>query len=219
LTVKEGVLVTKRALIIANGEPPKKQLFASLVREFSLILCADGGANTALKFGVTPHVIVGDMDSIHAEALVKFRNVLQIEDTDENSTDLEKVIRWAIGEKIDHLTVVAALGKRLDHTIGNLGVLPKFYPDAIIRIVDDVGELSYIGKETTFDAVPGTTISLIPLNRCDGITTIGLKYALNDETLELGVRDGTSNEVVSSPVTIRVRNGHLLLYRVHRYPH
>jgi hypothetical protein len=41
-----------------------------------------------------------------------------------------------------------------------------------------------------------------------------LRYALHDESLELGNRDGTSNVVVSSPVVVRVRSGHLLLYRV-----
>ncbi len=65
----------KRALVIANGEPPKKQLLQSLAREANLIICADGGANAALKAGIVPQAIVGDLDSIHAEALVRFRRV------------------------------------------------------------------------------------------------------------------------------------------------
>jgi thiamine pyrophosphokinase len=210
--------MTKRALVIANGEPPKKQLLQSLARESGVVICADGGANTALKFGILPDAIVGDLDSIHAEALVKFRKVPTYEDRDDESTDLEKAIAWALKQKYDHIVVVGASGRRIDHSVGNLGVLPKFYPDAVIRFIDDLGELVYIGREITFDAKRGDVLSLIPLTRCEGVTTQGLKYALDGEALELGVREGTSNAVVNTPVTIKVKNGHLLLYKLFARP-
>jgi thiamine pyrophosphokinase len=208
----------KRALVIANGEPPKKQRLQALAREVNVIVCADGGANTALKNGIVPDAIVGDLDSIHAEALVKFHRVPTYEDRDDQTTDLEKAISWAIKSKYDHITVVAASGARMDHAIGNLAVLPKFYPDAIIRFVDDLGELWYVGHELELEAKKGDVISLIPLNRCEEIVTRGLRYSLEGETLELGVREGTSNVVVSSPVSIKVKKGHLLLYKLFARP-
>lgn len=204
----------KRALIIANGEPPKKQHLYELIKEAGTIICADGGANTALKFGVTPNAIVGDLDSIHAEALVKFHRIPTFEDRDDETTDLEKCIRWAIRSKYDHLTVVGATGRRLDHTVGNLGVLAKFYPDAVVRFVDDLGELRYVGRELVFESERGNIVSLIPLNRCDGVTTVGLKYALEGEMLQLGRREGTSNVVVSSPVRITVKKGDLVIFKL-----
>lgn len=212
-------IMTKRALIIANGEPPKKSLLQALVKEVQLVVCADGGANTALKLGVTPHAIVGDMDSIHTETFVKFHKVPGYEDSDQESTDLEKAIAWTIKQKFDHITVTGGLGKRIDHTVSNLGLIPKFFPDAVIRIVDDIGELSLVGSGVEFDAKVGTTISLIPLGRCEGITTVGLRYPLSDDYLEPGLRDGTSNVVVSSPVIIRVKKGNLLLFKMHAAQH
>lgn len=206
--------MAKHALVIANGEAPKKQQLLALVKEANIVICADGGANTALKFGITPDAIVGDFDSIHAEALVKFRKVPTFEDRDDETTDLEKAISWAIKAKHIHVVVVGASGRRLDHTIGNLGVIAKFYPDAIVRFVDDIGELLYVGKELTFEASKGDVVSLVPLGRCEGIITQGLKYALEGETLELGLREGTSNVVVASPVTIKVKKGHLLLFKL-----
>jgi thiamine pyrophosphokinase len=206
--------MAKHALVIAHGEPPKKHRFLALVKEADVVICADGGANTALKFGIMPDAIVGDLDSIHAEALVKFHKVPTYEERNDETTDLEKAIAWAIKEKYVHITVVGASGKRLDHTIGNMAVLAKFYPDAIVRFVDDVGELSYVGHELTFEANKGDVISLIPLNRCEGIVTQGLRYALEGETLELGVHEGTSNVVVATPVTINVKKGHLLLFKL-----
>ncbi len=204
----------KRALVIAKGEPPKKIRLQALVREADVVLCADGGANVALKHGLVPDAIIGDLDSIHAETLVKFHKVPTYQDSDDETTDLEKAIAWAIKGKYDHVTVVGASGKRLDHTIGNLGVLAKFYPDAVVRFIDDFGELTYVGRELSVEAKKGETVSLIPLSRCEGIVTGGLRYALNGETLELGVREGTSNVVTASPMTIKVKKGHLLLFRV-----
>jgi thiamine pyrophosphokinase len=206
--------MAKRALIIANGEPPKKQRLQSLAREANKIICADGGANTALKSGIVPDAIVGDLDSIHAEALVKFHRVPTFEDRDDETTDLEKAILWAIKANYDHITVVGATGKRVDHSVGNLAVIAKYYPDAIIRFVDDLGEISYIGRELTFEAKNGDVVSLIPLSRCEGIVTKGLRYALEGEALELGVREGTSNVVDNSPVNIKVQKGHLLLFKL-----
>lgn len=206
--------MAKHALVIANGEAPKKQRLLALVKDANIVICADGGANTALKFGITPDAIVGDLDSIHAEALVKFRKVPTFEDRDDETTDLEKAISWAIKSRYIHVIVVGASGRRLDHTIGNMGVLAKFYPDAIVRFVDDIGELLYVGNELTFEANKSDVVSLIPLSRCEGIITQGLKYALEGETLELGLREGTSNVVAASPVTIKVKKGRLLLFKL-----
>ncbi len=203
----------KQALILANGHPPRKSLLQELLRASSLFVCADGGANIAASLKLKPDAIVGDLDSIHAETRVRFQHVPMHQTIDDNSTDLEKAITWVIDQKYDHIVVVAATGKRLDHTIGNLGVLPKFFPDAVITMVDDVGQMVYVGREYSFEAPLHTAVSLLPLSRCEGITTKGLEYALENEALELGVREGISNVVVSNPVIIKVKKGNLLLYK------
>jgi len=207
--------MTRNALIIANGEAPGAALLQSLVAAADCVVCADGGANTARTLGIQPDAIVGDFDSITPETRAHFRSVPVFEDHDEYSTDLEKTVRWAIRQGYRDLTIVGALGRRLDHTVGNLGVLPKFHPEARLRVVDDPGEMAYVGREVSFEARIGDIVSLVPLNRCEGITTTGLKYALEDDTLELGTRDGTSNVVTASPVVVRVASGHLLYYRVY----
>jgi thiamine pyrophosphokinase len=206
--------MSQRALIIANGETPEAELVQTLLDGGRLIICADGGANAARLLGIRPDVIVGDLDSVHPDTLTHFRGVAIHEDRDENATDLEKAVVWAIEQACEEIVIVGALGRRLDHTVGNLGVLPKFHKRAAIRVVDALGEMSYIGRQYEFAARPGDVVSLVPLNRCTGITTTGLRYALRGEALELGTRDGTSNVVVSSPVGVRVERGHLLLYRL-----
>jgi thiamine pyrophosphokinase len=57
-----------------------------------------------------------------------------------------------------------------------------------------------------------TNISLIPIGIVNGITTKNLLYPLNDESLTMGYRTGSSNAVLEDGlVTINHTTGDLLL--------
>jgi thiamine pyrophosphokinase len=206
------------AVVLANGVPPTAALLHALMRAADALVCADGGANTALALGLRPTAIVGDLDSILPETRAHFAAVPIHEDHDEFCTDLEKAVVWALAQGFGHITITGAAGRRIDHTVGNLGVLTKFHGRARLRLVDEYGELQHVGRELQLDAPVGTVVSLLPLTRCEGIETEGLRYPLRGEGLELGGRDATSNVVVTSPATIRVARGHLLLYRLRAQP-
>lgn len=209
---EEARAPVRRALVLANGVPPPAALLQALLREAEVLVCADGGANVALALGVTPHAIVGDLDSIAPATRARFAAVPLYEDHDEFCTDLEKAVVWALSQGFGHITIAGATGKRLDHAVGNLGVLIKLHARARLRLVDECGELQHVGRELRVNEPVGTVVSLLPLTRCEGIETEGLRYALHGETLELGGRDATSNVVTTSPAVIRVARGHLLLY-------
>jgi thiamine pyrophosphokinase len=208
--------MTTAALIIANGQVPSASVVQPLLASVRAVICADGGANAARELAIRPDVIVGDLDSVLPATLSHFDGVPVHLDRDLEMTDLEKAILWALAKGYDDLVVVGALGKRLDHTAGNLAVFPKFHRRARIRFVDDQGELSYIDREVRFAAAPGDVVSLVPIVRCEGVTTEGLRHALDGEVLALGTREGTSNVATASEVRVRVESGHLLLYRVLR---
>jgi thiamine pyrophosphokinase len=204
----------KRALILANGIPPRKALFRAARRHADIFVCADGGANAAAAMNERPDLIIGDLDSIKSSTVRKFKSVRTRRIADQNSTDLEKALMWVTGRNYERVDVLGALGGRADHLVGNLSALGKFSRSAEIRFIDDDGMMSVVGSELTFDADPGTTVSLIPISRCEGIVTRGLKWELRNGFLELGFREGTSNVVQSSPVLIQVRRGTLLLYKM-----
>ncbi|MBI5022169.1 MAG: thiamine diphosphokinase [Ignavibacteriales bacterium] len=203
------------ALIIANGTVPNPDFVRGLAKFASTIICADGGANHARELGVKPSVIIGDLDSILPSTQTFYHDVEQIQIDDQNSTDLEKAIKYCIDHAITSIDIVGALGTRIDHTTGSLGCFKKFGTQIHIRMIDSEGELTLIRNEVHLDMHKGEKLSLIPLDKCTGISTNNLKYILNNETLELGVRDGISNEAVSENVTIHVDTGTLLLYRFH----
>ena len=204
----------KRALILANGKSPDKRLFQKHIASADWFICADGGANTAVRLGCTPDLIIGDLDSIEQKTLAVFKNINVKKVKDQNSTDLEKALKAAIQKGYKEIVVAGATGKRLDHAIGNLSALAKFSNKAHITFIDGLGKYIAVRLSIKLNLPAGTVISLLPLSRCSGIVTKGLKWNLKNEALELGVRESTSNVVVSSPVNIKVKKGNLIAFIV-----
>lgn len=204
-----------KALIIANGTPPSRLLVRRLASAADVVICADGGANHARPMRITPDIIIGDMDSITPSTKRHFHRVPTMLVDDQDSTDLEKAIQLCIDMMCTSIDIVGATGDRLDHTTGSLGCFKKFGKKVRLQLFDTVGVVSMIKREIGFAATVGEKISLIPLERCEGVTTHNLKYALQNESLELGVREGISNEATGRRVTISAKRGTLLLYRFH----
>lgn len=207
--------MARYALILANGAPPPRRLFLFYRTKAGYFVCADGGANTAARWGEQPDLIIGDLDSIQSATVKKFSRVKMLRIADQNSTDLEKAISWTLRKGYRRVVVLGATGGRLDHLAGNLSALGKFSLRATIRFVDEDGMLQAVGRELKFKGRPGAIVSLIPLSRCVGIVTSGLKWELKREVLELGKRESTSNVVRTRAVSIKVRRGKLLLFRIH----
>lgn len=206
------------ALIIAGGTLAPRTIMKRLASSASLIVCADGGANHARKLRLTPDIIVGDFDSVTPATRMFYRNILQIFDDGQESTDLEKALDLCLQLHISSVDVAGASGDRIDHTTGSLGCFRKYAGRITLRLIDTRGILELVGRKAHFRTSPGETISLIPLDRCTGITTTHLRYALKNEDLELGVREGISNEATARSVTISVKRGTLLSYRFHSPP-
>lgn len=202
----------KRALILANGSPPSKQLFKKYLLSYDIFICADGGANIALRFKSKPDLIIGDLDSVSKKTLARFRDVQIKQLKNQNSTDLEKALTAAIKMKCKDIVVLGATGGRLDHAIGNLSALSKYSRQAKIIFIDDSGELIPIIHKIKLNLSIGTIISLLPISRCDGIVTRGLKWNLKNEPLQLGMRESTSNIAISSSVMIKVKKGNLITF-------
>ena len=80
------------------------------------------------------------------------------------------------------------------------------------QLLDEHCDLRLIGQRIRFRTTIGQKISLCPLDGpVEGITTTGLKFALQNESLSPGLRDGISNVVVADIVEIEVERGDLLL--------
>jgi len=201
----------KHALVLCNGEAPPPEFISRLKSEASMFIATDGAGNTALAYGIVPDVIIGDLDSFKRP---KDLQVKLIKDEDQETNDLEKALTFCLSKEYDAVTVIGASGKRIDHTLKNLSVLKQFTPKFASLAFRDIYGATYLcPNEHNVDFPVGTPVSLFPLSgRVGGITTHGLKYTLNDESLENGVRDGSSNEISERPAHIRYKSGDLLIF-------
>lgn len=58
-----------RAIIIANGDPPTREVAGAWLRTGDTLVCADGGGRAALAMGLSPQFVIGDFDSLTPDEL------------------------------------------------------------------------------------------------------------------------------------------------------
>lgn len=206
------------ALVVCNGEPPAPRHLADRASGASLVVAADGGIVPLTSEGIVPDVLIGDLDS----SLAPYPDgVNVILDPDQETNDLEKALNYVYANAVQDVIVLGATGLRIDQTLKNMSVLVQFHEKfRNIRFEDTLCQIFVADNNTVLSLPIGTDISLFPISgKVEGIVTQGLMYSLNNESLENGVRDGSSNVVVSNPVSIQYRTGTLILIVNHTtYP-
>jgi thiamine pyrophosphokinase len=186
-----------------------------ILKNYDFIACADGGANIAFNFKIEPSLIIGDLDSIKPKVRKFFakKGIPIIYDPDQNSTDIEKALKFLINQGFKQIDITSAIGDRLDHNLGNLSALVNFHGKAKLRIIDKSMEIFFVTDEISFEANPGDRISILPLGEnAEGVSTRGLKFKLDDDVLSFSGR-GISNIASGRRVLIKVRKGGLFVFR------
>lgn len=198
------------ALVLCNGEPPSRALARWCAGTVDRIVAADGGANSARSFGITPDIIIGDLDSVTQATRNHFSGVVTIHIARQDNTDLEKALDYLASQHVQDVTILGATGKRIDFTLGNFAALWNYSGSMDLRLAGDGWFAMPVGRKKVVSARPGTTVSLIPFGSCDGITLRGLEFPLTNASMRVG-ETGVSNIVRRSPISVRVRRGPMLL--------
>jgi thiamine pyrophosphokinase len=202
----------QRALLICNGEHPSRSLARRLARQCNFTVAADGGANIARKLGLTPDLIIGDLDSITRATRRFFSSTTVIRVARQDNTDLEKALDHIVTmPSLGEVVIIGATGHRLDHTIGNLVVLSQYVRRLRPVACGDGWHAFPVRSGEKIHASVGTTVSLVPLNDCRGVTLKGLKYPLRDAPLRAG-QVAVSNLVHRSPFIVTLRQGKMLAF-------
>jgi len=205
----------KKCLILANGDAPPKSVITYLQKTgYSTLICADGGANTAFKMNLIPDFIIGDFDSITDESFDFFESKTKfIKLNRQNDTDVEKALKLAISKKYSEAILLGATGDRLDHSFCNIGVLLKFSDRINTAMMHQKSFMKVYQSTITLNTEIGEIISLYGIDKKTKISTTGLKYKLNNESLPFGVSESTSNVAMSSKVSIKISKGKILIVR------
>ena len=184
--------------------------------KFNTIIAVDKGLEILNKLKIDPDFIIGDFDSLNESVLKEYNNKNTIElEKEKDFTDTHMALKLAIEKQSTNITIIGAIGTRIDHTLANVHILKEALNNNIkAKLVDENNEITLINKTTTIKKNNSFKyVSIIPLTtEITGITLKGFKYLLEDATLKIGQSIGISNEQLEEQATIKIQKGIAILF-------
>jgi thiamine pyrophosphokinase len=201
------------AVIVANAPWRWTAETVALAAQADLLVAADGGANHLARVGLRPEVVVGDLDSISDGVRVWMGEQRLIQRLDQDHTDLHKALTYCVDERAaGRITVLAATSGRLDHAVENLGLLGRWAHRCAVRFLSPEQVIVPVTSHFRVATTPGADVSLMPLGRCEGVRTTGLRWPLTGGALDIVERTSISNRAVDVEVTVNLTSGALLIF-------
>jgi thiamine pyrophosphokinase len=199
-------------VVVSHGEVDPSD--AAHVAGADLVIAADGGSDHLARWGIAPHIVIGDLDSLGSDAPLDASRV-ERHPRDKDQTDTELAIDRAIAAGADEVVVVGALGgPRVDHALANTLLLAREGRPARIRLVRGPMSVRLLraGERLVLGGAAGELVSLLAVGGdAEGIRTEGLRYPLRGETLRMGSSRGVSNEIDASGAAVSLGSGALLV--------
>lgn len=201
-----GILVFPRAT---------PDLVRAHVRPGATVIAVDAGADALHAAGVTPDLVVGDMDSVRPDTLEALRAAgvaIEHHPTAKRDTDAALALRRLRDH--DEILFLGPGGGRLDHALANLHLLAQASTWARARSIDIDARVWVATPERPLelDLVRGTLVSILPLDAvCEGITYESLDYRLDGARMDVGDPYGVSNVAGAPPQRVSVARGRLFV--------
>lgn len=198
-------------LIFTGGEIPPETVMDELPQP-DLVVAADSGYDTAIGLGFDVDVLVGDLDSIRASE-IPTRVIVEKHPTDKDATDLELSLELSVRDAPARIVVVAGSGGRFDHELATALLLcsPRWSSVGELDWVSARGRSHVIHHRRMLHGDIGEHLSLIAVGGdAYGVRTSGLRWDLDNETLNHGATRGVSNVMRSPIAEVGVATGCLL---------
>ena len=177
------------AVIVGNGQFPKKEYPLYLLESADYVVCCDGALDTYLRHFSgrnlrRPDVVVGDMDSLSEKTAERFRDIA-VKIDEQETNDQSKAFHYILEHfpDVDTIHILGATGKREDHTIGNLSLLMEYAREmrrqdcgrtVSVDIVSDWSTAFAITDTCTLDVGEGRSVSIICPDNSLNIKSEGL---------------------------------------------
>ncbi len=209
--IEISLILSPEAVVLADGRFPTHSIPLAYLRKADHIICCDGSAESLIAADMEPEAIVGDLDSLNPLMAERFADRL-FRDSDQDTNDLTKAVRWCINKRYKEIVIVGATGKREDHTIGNISLLTEYAREISVSMVTDTGTFTPLLKSSVVKCFPGQQVSIFSINPETEITSAGLKYPLNKRRLN-NWWEATLNEAETDAIEFSFRGGPLIVYQ------
>lgn len=214
-------------LIIADGEFLSTAFILQAAQNHTII-ALDGAADRLAAIHIKPDIILGDFDTINPrhwgiqktfsemaendQPYLNPDNILIIPAKNQQYTDLQKAIHYCDQHQATSITIICAMGGRLDHQEGNLRNLRLAYrTDRSIHLHTQTETIRFAKDETlVFKGKPGDKCGIMAFP-AGYFTSNGLTYEGQRFPLIFGQSESTCNSFEASNVTITVEGEALLM--------
>ncbi len=198
-----------QAIIAVGGEGPKK--LPTSFFENAKIFAADSGADLLSSYGIIPHVLLGDMDSVTLLGKSRALKVVTFPKTKDES-DTELAFQAARKEGFRSWTVLGGGCGRFDHLL-QLQFLAGRYPEWRLWLQNqDVVYFLRAGESLSGKGTRGMRLSVFPFlfSACRCKST-GLKWELDQ--VDFKSRVSLSNELSDNEWSVTCTTGLFFLVR------
>jgi len=206
-----------KVVVIASGDLDPRDV--KWLDGADQVIAADGGANSLDRLGRRPDLLVGDLDSADAalvNRLAAASTRVERHPADKDASDTELALEAALAAGATEIVLLGAIGgERLDHELANVLLLTDpAHAGLDVRLARGSSSVRVLqgGERLTLAGDPGDLVTLLPIGGdVSGVTTHGLRWALEGASLRMGRSRGLSNEVVAAPASVQMEHGTLLV--------
>jgi thiamine pyrophosphokinase len=200
-------------LLLLGGEGPRRVQLEEVLRAAGLVIAADSGFDLALRLGLLPDLLVGDLDSVSSSPQLAAFPAERIRryPRDKDETDAELGLRLFAERGFRKVVLVGGGGGRLDHLLAVASLFERANPPAAWYTA--LERVERVDGEALLSGCLGLRVSFFPLGSgAGGLSSEGLKWPLDGLEWPRGL-GGVSNLVTADPARVRVRRGSLLMIR------
>lgn len=197
--------------IIGNGEDWNSTKIKDYCKSSDFIIAADNGLSVLDELNITPDLIIGDLDSVPENVLIKYKKIpLEKYAREKDLTDSEISLQKAISLKPKKISLLAMTGSYFDHSLANIINLYRNYePNIETEVITHNAVIFPITFKREFSGLSDRRFSLFPIGKVSGISITGAKYHLKNPDFK-ATDYSISNVIEANHFSIEIKNGFLL---------
>jgi len=200
----------QKIVIIGNGENWQKEKIIRFCQKSDYIIAADNGLSLLHRFGITPNLIIGDLDSVSPSLLQYYHQIpIDKHPVKKDLTDSELCIQKAITMNPKEILLLAMTGNYFDHSYASIiNLFRNYQPDIKMEIITSNSVIFPVTGKMSLLKMKGRRFSLFPLSTIKQFTMVGAQYHFSKKNL-FPTDYSISNVIIDDKLEINFKEGML----------